>query len=245
MANFKTHVVTAAAASGVAATLFAGAGIAGADDIVTYGMLGTIGGMLPDIDSDESSPIRILFTALGLVGASLAVSVQARMVSIVELWLVALAVYALIRYPAGEIFRRYTVHRGIFHSLVAAGFFGLCAVNLAHYVAGLEPVRAWTSGFFLALGYVVHLVLDEIFAVDLFNSRIKRSFGTAVKLVDLANPKTSVFMIGALLAAYIAAPSAEPFVAIVLDEKTHRSLAERFLPERFAPAARRPAAQEP
>lgn len=245
MANFKTHVVTAAATSGIAATVFAGAGIAGADDIVAYGMLGTIGGMLPDIDSDESSPIRILFTALGLVGASLAVSIQALTVSIVELWLVALLVYALIRYPAGEIFRRYTVHRGIFHSLVAAGFFGLCAVNLSHYVGGLDAVRAWTAGFFLTFGYLVHLVLDEIFAVDLFNSRIKRSFGTAVKLIDRNNPKTSALMLTALIAAYVAAPSSEPFIAVVLDEKTHQSLAERFLPARFAPVAGPRAAHEP
>ncbi len=245
MANFKTHVVVAAAGSGLASTIFAGAGIAGADDLVTYGVLGTIGGMLPDIDSDESSPIKILFTALGLVGASLAVSSQATTSSIVELWLVALVAYALIRYPAGEVFARYTVHRGIFHSLSAGAFFGLCAVNLSHYGFGLDPLRAWSAGFFLSLGYLIHLVLDEIFAVDLMNSRVKRSFGTAVKLIDRANPKTSSLMITALVAAYVAAPSAEPFFAVVLDEKTHRSIAERFLPERFAPAAQQPRAHAP
>ncbi len=34
----------------------------------------------------------------------------------------------------------------------------------------------------VTIGYIVHLVLDEIYSVDLKNRKIKKSFGTALKL---------------------------------------------------------------
>jgi hypothetical protein len=38
----------------------------------------------------------------------------------------------------------------------------------------------------VGIGYLTHLVLDEFYSVDLFNRKIKRSFGTALKPFSLA-----------------------------------------------------------
>ncbi|NIP88459.1 MAG: hydrolase, partial [Gammaproteobacteria bacterium] len=54
--------------------------------MATFAAVGTIGGMLPDIDSDHSSPIKLLFTGFALVAATLAVTSRAATASIMELW---------------------------------------------------------------------------------------------------------------------------------------------------------------
>ena len=51
MANFKTHVSVAAALSGVLATGFLAAGVAAPKDVWLYFAMGTVGGVLPDIDA--------------------------------------------------------------------------------------------------------------------------------------------------------------------------------------------------
>ena len=70
---------------------------------------------------------------------------------------------------------------------------------------------SWAIGFFLFFGYTIHLVLDEVYSADLLNSRVKRSFGTALKLVDYGNIGTSSVMVAAMLAAYLMAPSVESY----------------------------------
>jgi len=59
MANFKTHVSVAAALSGVLATGFLAAGVAAPKDVWLYFAMGTVGGVLPDIDADHSIPGRM------------------------------------------------------------------------------------------------------------------------------------------------------------------------------------------
>ena len=54
MANFKTHVSVAAALSGVLATGFLAARVAEPKDVWLYFAMGTVGGILPDIDADHS-----------------------------------------------------------------------------------------------------------------------------------------------------------------------------------------------
>ena len=54
MANFKTHFTIAAAASAMGATTLLGANIITADTAIYLTLSGTIGGLLPDVDSDHS-----------------------------------------------------------------------------------------------------------------------------------------------------------------------------------------------
>jgi hypothetical protein len=89
------------------------------------------------------------------------------------------ATYLLIRFGAGALLKLYTVHRGMFHSLPAVLVFGEVAFLLA---SGDELyLRVYTAGAVM-IGYLSHLVLDEIWSVEWSHGlRLKSSFGTALK----------------------------------------------------------------
>ena len=85
--------------------------------------------------------------------------------------------------------------------------------------------------FFSFFGYIVHLLLDELFSVDLLNSRLKSSFGTALKIADFHNARTSLLMTAAALLMFFSTPSAQPFLDWVTNKQTYLNIADRFLPE--------------
>lgn len=75
MADFKTHVTVAAAISAplaVSAFIF---GLADINATILYMLAGTLGGMLPDIDADESIAIRIVFRLFAALFAGLSIVV--------------------------------------------------------------------------------------------------------------------------------------------------------------------------
>jgi len=231
MANFKTHLAVAAVGSGLLATLCLGAGMNDPQEVVTLSAVGTIGGLLPDIDLDHSSPAKLMFTALGIVFAFLIAFNRSASYSIVELWLIWGLSYGVIRYLAWRMFAELTIHRGIFHSLVAALFFCFLATSLSYSVFDLDALFAWSIGFFIFFGYILHLLLDELFSVDFLNTRLKSSFGMAFKIADFNNARTSLMMTAAALLAFFMTPRAQPFTAWITNKQTYLNIADRFLPE--------------
>src|SRR3954453_13592834 len=88
--------------------------------------LTTLGGLLPDIDSDSGVPVRELFTLGAVITPFLLLARLATLGFSVEQILVILsAVYLLIRYVISNVFKKYTVHRGIYHSVPALLIAGL------------------------------------------------------------------------------------------------------------------------
>ena len=76
---------------------------------------------------------------------------------------------------------------------------------------------AWLSGGFVFLGGLIHLLLDEIYSVDLRNIKIKRSFGTALKLVDLDNKLLLLAMMIAVAVLWTTTPEIETTLDILCD----------------------------
>ena len=82
------------------------------------------------------------------------------------------------RFGFGAIFRKFTKHRGMWHSIPAAA-----AAGMITYLICLSPghetrlLKAWS----VVLGFLLHLLLDEIYSVDLMGRRLKKSSGTALK----------------------------------------------------------------
>src|SRR5690554_289913 len=105
------------------------------------------------------------------------------------------AIYLAVRHLAGALFSRFTVHRGLWHSLLAAGLCGLVTTALSHRLLAQPDTLAWAHGVALSLGFVIHLTLDELYSVDLTGARIKRSFGTALKPFDWRSPGNSLVML--------------------------------------------------
>ena len=71
---------------------------------------------------------------------------------------------------------------------------------------------AWLAGGFMFIGYLTHLILDEIYSVDVMDTRIKASFGTALKIVDHRHPAASTAMAVAAALAFWVAPPMKTFV---------------------------------
>ena len=179
MAGFKTHI-TASTVLGV------GYGVAGhylwgfspATCVLSAGLC-SVAGMLPDVDSDSGVPLR---ESLAFGSAVIPMLMLHRFeqlgLSRESMVLVGAVLYLAIRFGVGEFLRRYTVHRGMFHSIPAMLIVGLLGYLICS--DNEEIVRCFKAGA-LMVGFMSHLALDEIYSVDLKNVKIKKSFGTAIK----------------------------------------------------------------
>lgn len=239
MANFSTHLGVGAVASGLAASVTLAAGAVPPSEMATLTAAGIVGSILPDIDLQKSHPSRMLFGALGILFAFIALFQYYQAYSVAELWAIWLGVYVLIRLGLWRFFHRHAVHRGIFHSLLAGLLFmALTAIVLTHLL-GRDPAIGWLGGVFVFLGYVVHLTLDEIYSVDFEGTYIKRSFGSALKIWQYDAPRASLLMAGAFVVAATFAPTVTPFVRTMASLELNRFFQQRMWPEDkwFAPPA--------
>ncbi|HPE61497.1 MAG TPA: metal-dependent hydrolase [Thiolinea sp.] len=230
MANFNTHVSCAAAGSGLLAVLCLQVGLVTQPEALLLALVGTLGGILPDIDLQHSYPSRLLFAMLGIFSAFLLIFSLENQLSIVELWLVGIGTFALVRLVLWKLFHQYTTHRGSVHSLVVA-VLSLFSVSAASYhLLNKPPIIAWLLGFFIFLNFILHLVLDEIYSVDFSNRRIKRSFGTALKLVDQRKPVKSTLLIFLSLLIWFLTPEITPFLDTLFSPQAWGIIHSRLLP---------------
>jgi len=215
MANFNTHLFTATAASIGAALVAENIHLITPAHIPWLVFLGTLGGLLPDIDANNSKPVKLLFNVLALTGvAAVLYTVKNSYAPHHQLLLIAAGTYLIIRYGMFALFNKLTDHRGVFHSVLAAVFFSLLMTCISFYFLHWSALLAWLNGIFIALGLVVHLLLDELYSTDLSNLRMKKSFGTALKLFSYNNMTATVLMTICTLMLYSIAPSPTPLIKV-------------------------------
>ena len=179
MADFKTHI-----------TLSTGLGLAyGAlgywqyelplGNCVIAGALCSLAGMFPDLDSDSGVPIRELKLFTSAVIPMLLMERFQRMgMNHSSMVLAGGLAYVFIRFFVFQMFRQYTKHRGMWHSIPAALITAIVAFLLSSNPdMAIRLYVAWA----VLLGFLSHLILDELYSVDLNGRRLKKSFGTALK----------------------------------------------------------------
>ena len=213
MADFSTHLVGATAMCSFAAIVVAKALDLPGTETLALVAAGIAGGVLPDIDLERATPTRILFTVLGFVGALTWLFANVGRFGALELWAAGFALYLTIRWPLAWLFGKFTVHRGSLHSLAAAVMCGVLTTVFAWRVCGATPRLAWLAGGFGTLGYLVHLSLDEFYSVDFSGARIRRSFGTALKPLDLQRLPGSVAVLAVTLLVWFWTPPAHEALA--------------------------------
>ncbi|GBC63302.1 metal-dependent hydrolase [Desulfonema ishimotonii] len=228
MANFKTHLSVACVASGLVATCLLAGDVARPAETVLCFALGSAGGTLPDIDSDNSVPLRLTFDLLSFFIAFLVMFSQPAGDSVVELLLIWGIAFLSVKYLVFYFFTRLTAHRGIFHSVPAGGVFWFLTTILLHRLFNFPALTAWMGGAFVFFGYLVHLVLDEIYSIDFSKMALKTSSGTALKLVSFYDMKATVFMYTALIGLFFLMPDYKPFLDTFLNPATWAGI--RFLP---------------
>ena len=184
MADFKTHVTFSSCIGAGYAVVAKGAGFDLETSLVAGGLCG-VAGMLPDVDSDSGVPRR---EALGFAAAIVPMLLIDRFkqfdLAHDQVILLGATLYFCIRFVAADLIGRWSVHRGMWHSIPAVLIFA----GLAFLISGPNDtpdaifVRYLKAGA-VGLGALSHLLLDEVYSVDTRGvlPRFKKSFGTAVK----------------------------------------------------------------
>lgn len=182
MAGFHTHI-------GVSTVVGMGYAVWGGaqyqlplSTCVLAGGLCSIAGMMPDLDSDSGVPAReTIGLAAAVVPMLLFQRFQAAGMDIEHMVLAGAPLYLVIRFGLGSILKAVSVHRGMFHSIPAAIIAGLIGYLICD--SGVNLVRYYKA-FAVTLGYMTHLMLDEVWSLDFGAGvpRVKKSFGTALKL---------------------------------------------------------------
>jgi membrane-bound metal-dependent hydrolase YbcI (DUF457 family) len=145
------------------------------------GGLCAVAGMLPDLDSGPGIPLKesVAFAA-AVVPLMMVHRFQQMGMPLEAMILAGAAIYLTIRFGLSWLLKHYSHHRGMFHSLPAAAIAGQTTF-LAF--ATEEPLRRYFVSSAVVLGFLTHLVLDEIWSVKMgwFGPKVKKSFGTALK----------------------------------------------------------------
>jgi hypothetical protein len=231
MANFTTHIVVGTIVSGSLATLTLAADVIAPENLVAVTMAGALGSVLPDIDLKESRPSRALFAGLAIFLSFAVLFHFATRLSIAEMWLLWVGTLLFVRYGLHTLFHRYAVHRGIWHSILAGIVCAFATAIVFYYAFGRPDGVAWLAGGFLFVGFLTHLILDEIYSVDVMGTHIKKSFGTALKFVDTRHPAaTSAMVVAGVLLLFIV-PSTHTFVEGISSRSLWAGLQHRLVPE--------------
>ncbi len=133
MADFKTHISGSTLAG-------LGIGLAGLSygfpiqSCLLAGGLCSVAGILPDLDSDSGVPYR---ESVAFISAFVPLLLVSRFQSLgwtrESIVLACALIYLAFRFGVAELFRRYTVHRGMWHSMPAAMSVGLVTFLIADY----------------------------------------------------------------------------------------------------------------
>lgn len=181
MAGFQTHI-TVSTVTGIGYGAWGYQCGAPIETCVLAGTLCSVSGMLPDLDSDSGRPVQEM-SALAAAVIPLLMLERFKEFgwSHETMALAGASIYVAVRFGVASAFKRYTVHRGMWHSLPACLACGLLAFII---VSGPDlAIRLFKAGA-ISLGFLSHLILDEIWSFRLKSGsvNIKKSFGTALKI---------------------------------------------------------------
>jgi len=180
MAGFKTHISVSTAAGILYGMGGYQAGLAWESCVIGTAFC-SVSGMLPDLDSDSGIPLREAVAFSSAIVPMLMVDRLQRLGCSHEMMLlIAVVVYFFLRFGIAEAFRRYTVHRGMWHSIPAA----LIACLFAFVASSsIDTNLRLYKTLAVFVGFMSHILLDEIWSIDYRRGRymFKHSFGTALK----------------------------------------------------------------
>ncbi len=193
MAGFHTHITVSTALGAGMAWLGHEHYHLGWSACAVAGGLCSVGGMMPDLDSDSGVPAR---ETIGFAAAVVPMLLSTRLqqqygFDVESLFLFGAPIYLFIRFGLGTLFKIFTVHRGMFHSLPAAAIAGMVVYLLCDH--GVSFVRVFKACG-MVVGFLSHLLLDEIWSIQVRNgtARVKNSFGTAMKFFGQSAPANAM-----------------------------------------------------
>jgi len=172
--------------------------------IIVSLVMGIIGSIMPDIDLKNTIPYKIFKNFLYLLAILILFLINMRYSSeaifidininnlnitqiqiLIEVLFTFLIIYIFIKW-----FDNNTIHRGLMHSIPFAIFTSILNIqffSLINEEMEVFRLNTFVIGFLFFAGYITHLILDEYYSIDFYNKKIKKSFGSALKLIDKNN----------------------------------------------------------
>lgn len=213
MAGFHTHITVSTLVGAGYAYLGATMFDLPLSTCAIAGGLCSISGIMPDLDSDHAVPARETLSFLAaVIPMLLFYRFHYEGLATEHILLFGAPLYLLIRFGFGELLK-VSVHRGMFHSIPAAIIAGLLAYTICD--TGVSLGRNF-KGIGAVIGYLTHLILDEIWAVEVRGGhvRLKKSFGTAMKLFgDVPSANSATWALLAGMSAFAANDQGHPEIA--------------------------------
>ena len=141
----------------------------------------------PDIDSDTGRPRELVLSFLGIAIPIVLLFNISDSTSSENILAATLISFFLVRYILGYLLAKFTVHRGLWHSIPAAV---LCS-EITYLLFFDLPVKVRLLYALSVLGgFISHLLLDEMYSVKVLALDTKRSFGTALKFTGPSKLQT-------------------------------------------------------
>ena len=143
----------------------------------------------PDIDSDTGRPRELVLSFLGIAIPIVLFFNISESTSSENILAATLISFFLTRYLLGHLLAKFTVHRGLWHSIPAAV---LCS-EITYLLFFDLPVKVRLLYAIAVLGgFLSHLLLDELYSVQVLSLDTKRSFGTALKFSGPSKIQTTL-----------------------------------------------------
>jgi len=194
MASFEQHLNVAVVSTGLFIVPLNLVGAFDTKSSIIALFLGLLGGIFPDLDSDTSKPINIFFKILSIFFPLLILIFLGIKMPLLYILVVWLASTLLFHFGIFKFFILVTKHRGIFHSVPMALFIGLILIYFFSKVVHFSEVISLLFGMFFIFGFIIHLILDEIFSINALGFEIKKAFGSAFKFYDRNNKLATVLL---------------------------------------------------
>ncbi|MEA3387275.1 MAG: metal-dependent hydrolase [Patescibacteria group bacterium] len=217
MANFKKHRDVSLVLSIGLASIFFLVGVISLIEVLVLIFIGTVSGFLPDLDHSESIPNKSMFNLLTFIGLVILSIVLYGEYNIELFLLIIFSSFIFIRYILKFIYDKIVIHRGMFHSIPTGLLFSFLSIDFLYHFSDLNLDLILVIGFFIFIGYISHLLLDEIYSVDVFGFNIKTSFGTALKVFSFKYMYSSLFVYGLLFVSIYFLPDFNNIFNILLN----------------------------
>src|SRR5262245_44693204 len=192
MASFRGHLAFSASLGGVLGGLcYWQLGCDWGTSALAAGLT-AVGGMLPDLDSDSGVPVREMF---GLAAVFIPLVLIRRLIhtglEAEQILVVVGTLFICIRYGLSRLFKRFTVHRGMFHSVPAMLIAGMLTF-LGYHHPQMGPRLLLAIA--VMIGFMSHLLLDELYAVDFrgLKPKLNQFAGSALKFSSKSRPATAI-----------------------------------------------------
>jgi membrane-bound metal-dependent hydrolase YbcI (DUF457 family) len=203
MSDFKTHVrgglVTGITISGAHLLFFPGH--LDKIQLAAVCLMAIIGGVLPDLDSNTGKPLAILSALLSLIAPTFMLKFMVQYYALTPEFLICYfaVAYFVINYVVSQLVKKFTVHRGILHSIPFVLLCGICAVFL--FVPS-GKYMSMSAGVAVFAGGITHLVMDEFHSLSWPSGLLPQSnkyTGSALKF-RASSLSSTLFVYGILIA---------------------------------------------